>query len=143
VKHFVSILTAILLMMSGANAATNDEKRDCLQYDKQPVTLTGTVLMRKIDSDDAAPGSRVPFPLLVLDQPICTWGPDVESEVLEWSLQLSDKCARVWPAVSHVKVTGILVHAFNWHHHTKVLIAAEQIARLDGRLPACTQARRR
>jgi hypothetical protein len=48
--------------------------------------LTGTVLVRKIDygkGNDAPPEGSVPFPLLVLDQPICTWGPDDESEGLQ------------------------------------------------------------
>jgi hypothetical protein len=131
---------ALLLIMGGANAATDDEKKQCLQYDKEPVTLTGTVLVRKIDygkDDDAPPEGSVPFPLLILDQPICTWGTDDESEFLQWALHIADKCARTWPSVSRVKVSGTLYHGSNWHHHSHVLILAKQIVRLDGPLPAC------
>src|SRR5262245_11706020 len=109
-----SLAFTLLLVASGVNAATDDEKKQCLQYDKQPVTLTGTVLVRKIDygnDDDAPPEGSVPFPLLVLDQLICTWGPDDQSEFLQWTLQIADKCARAWPSVSRVKVTGTLYHA--------------------------------
>ena len=129
----------MLLMMSGANAATDEEKKPCLQYDKQPVTLTGTVLVRKIDYGNAPPEGSVPFPLLVLDQPICTWGADAESEFLQWALQIADKCARAWPTVSRVKVTGTLYNAHNWHHHSQVLILAKLIVRLDGQLPVCAK----
>jgi hypothetical protein len=40
-------VAALLLSLSSANAATDDGKKNCLQYDKQSVTLTGTVLVRK------------------------------------------------------------------------------------------------
>ena len=140
-KKYILALT-LLLIMSGANAATDDEKKHCLQYDQQPVALTGTVLVRKIDyrnGDLAPPEGSVPFPLLVLDQPICAWGPDDQSEGLQWALQIADKCARAWPSVSRVKVTGTLYHADNWHQHSQVLIWAKQIVRLDGQLPTCAK----
>jgi hypothetical protein len=146
-KDVVFILIVILLMTSDANAATN-EYEGCLAYNK-PVTLTGTVLVRKINygkSDMGPPEGSVPFPLLVLDQPICT-APLLddkqeitdEAEFLQWTLHVADSCARAWPAVARVKVTGTLYHAHNWHHHTQVLILAKQIARLDGTLPACAK----
>jgi hypothetical protein len=115
-----------------------------VQYYEQPVTLTGTVLVRKIDygKTDDAPRS-VPFPLLVLDQPICTWGPDGESEFLQWALHIADKCARVWPTVSRGRVIGTLYHAQNWHHHSQVLILVKQILRLDGQLPGCAKESKR
>jgi hypothetical protein len=97
---------------------------------KRSTVLTGTVLVRKIDygkSGDAPPEGSVPFPLLILDQPICTWGPDDESEFLQWALHVADKCARVWPTVSRVKVTGTLHHAFNWHHHSLEKEAQEPV----------------
>jgi hypothetical protein len=132
-------VAALLLSLSSANAATDDEKKNCLQYDKQSVTLTGTVLVRKItckDSDDAPPEGNVSIPLLVLDQRICTWGPDDESEGLVWALQIGDTCSRTWPTSSRVRVTGTLIHASNWHHHSLVVMVAKQITRLDGTLPA-------
>jgi hypothetical protein len=123
---------------SGANAA--DEYEGCLTYNK-PVTLTGTVLIRKINyetTDDAPPEGSVPFPLLVADQPICMRpSKDEEAESMEWALQIADNCVRAWPTVSRVKITGSLYHAHNWHHHSKILILAKQIVRLDGRLPSC------
>jgi hypothetical protein len=61
------------------------------------------------------------------------------AEGMEWALQISDKCARKWPTVSRLKVTGTLFHLFNWHHHSPVLIVVKQIARLDGALPACAK----
>jgi hypothetical protein len=133
---------ALLLSLSGANAATDDEKKHCLQYDKQSVALTGTVLVRKInyrDPDDAPPEGSVSFPLLVLDQPICAWGPDDESENFQWALHIADNCSRTWPTSSRVRVTGTLYRAFNWHHHSAVLISVKQIVRLDGQLPACAK----
>jgi hypothetical protein len=99
-------------------------------------------LVRKIHyekTDDAPPEGSVPFPLLVLDQPICTWGPDEESEALQWALQIADRCARTWPAVSRVKVTGTLFHIHTWHHHSVVLISVKTIVRLDGQLGACAK----
>jgi hypothetical protein len=123
---------------SGANAA--DEYEGCLSYNK-PVTLTGTVLIRKIEykkTDDAPPEGSIPFPLLVADQMICVRpSNDEEAESMEWALQIADNCARAWPTVSRVNITGTLYHAFNWHHHSKVLIHVKQIVRLDGRLPPC------
>jgi hypothetical protein len=65
------LIAALILEAPFAHAATDDEKKQCVQYDKQPITLTGTVLVRKIDygkGDDAPPEGSVPFPLLVLDQ---------------------------------------------------------------------------
>jgi hypothetical protein len=141
-KKIPFILSAMLLMMSGINAATDEEQKHCLQYDKQPVTLTGTVLLRKItykDPGDAPPEGSVPFPLLVLDQPICTWGPDDESEGLQWALHIADNCSRTWPTISRVRISGTLYHAHNWHHHSQVLILAKLIVRLDGQLPACAK----
>jgi hypothetical protein len=139
-------LVAALVFVFGAplayaaNAVTDDEKKQCVQYDKQSVTLSGTVLVRKIhydNSNDAPPEGSVPFPLLVLDQPICAWGPDNESESLQSALQIADECARTWPTVSRIKVTGTLYHIENWHQHSLVLVSAKQLVRLDGRLPAC------
>ena len=90
-KIVVLVLTA-QLMANVANAAT-DEYQGCLAYNK-PVTLTGTVLLRKIGygkNDDAPPEGSIPFPLLVLDQPICMRPSDDEFDVaenLQWSLQI-------------------------------------------------------
>jgi hypothetical protein len=108
-----------------------------------------TALLRKIDygkNGDAPPEGSVPFALLVLDQPICT-APQVndkneiveEAEFMEWTLHIADTCQRVWPSVSRVKITGTLYHADNWHHHSRVLILAKQIVRLDGQLPTCAK----
>jgi hypothetical protein len=132
--------SAALAVASGANAAT-DEYEGCLAYNK-PVTLTGTVLIRKINYEkleDAPPEGSVPFPLLVADQPICVHpSDDIDvAEGMEWALQIADSCARAWPAVSRVRITGMLYHAITWHHHSKVLILAKQIVRLDGQLPPC------
>jgi hypothetical protein len=106
------------------------------------------VLLRKINygKDDAPPEGSVPFPLLVLDQPICT-APRLddkrevieEAEGMEWALHIADTCARVWPTVSRVRLAGTLYHADNWHHHSRVLISVKQIVRLDGQLPACAK----
>lgn len=142
---FAVVMTAALvfggpLAGTAANAATDDEKKQCVQYDKQSVTLTGTVLVRKIDygkDDDAPPEGSVSFPLLVLDQPICAWGPDDATEGMQWALQIADKCARQWSTVSRIKVIGTLYHRDNWHHHSPVLVLAKRIVRLDGPLPAC------
>jgi hypothetical protein len=139
--------TALLVSSISANAA-NDEYKGCLAYEK-PVTLTGTVLVRKINygkDADVPPEGSVPFPLLVLDQPICT-APllndkheiDEEAEGMEWALHVADTCVRTWPTVSRVKVTGTLFHADNWHHHSRVLVLAKQVVRLDGQLPACVK----
>jgi hypothetical protein len=141
-KRILFVLAAQLLMANVSNAATDEYER-CLAYNK-PVTLTGAVLLRKIDyekNDDAPPEGTIPFPLLVLDQPICMRPSDEYdvAESLEWTLQIADTCSRVWPAISRVKVAGTLYHAFNWHHHSKVLILAKQIVRLDGQLPACAK----
>jgi hypothetical protein len=138
----VFLVLAVQLMANVANAAT-DEYKGCLAYNK-PVTLTGTVLLRKIDYEkngDAPPEGSIPFPLLVLDQPVCVRpSDDIDvAEFLEWALHVADTCSRVWPAISRVKIAGTLYHAHNWHHHTKVLISANQIVRLDGQLPACAK----
>ena len=136
----VAVIASVLFCTPLAHAATA-EYEGCLTYNK-PVTLTGTVLLRKIDykkNADAPPEGSIPFPLLVLDQPFCMHpSDDIDvAENLEWSLQIADTSSRVWPAISRVKVTGTLYHAHNWHHHSKVLILAKQVVRLDGRLPAC------
>jgi hypothetical protein len=142
----IALLFVLWLMAlgycSGARAAT-DEYEGCLAYNK-PVTLTGTVLLRKIhyeNNDDAPPQGSIPFALLVLDQPICMRPSDEIdiAENMEWALHIADACSRVWPTISRVKVTGTLYHAHNWHHHSRVLILAKQIQRLDGQLPACAK----
>jgi Domain of unknown function (DUF4431) len=138
-KELIFAVLTMVLLASVTNAATDDEKKDCLQYDK-PVTLTGTVFVRKVDFGPGEPswwsGS---FPLIALDKPICTWGPDEESERMEWALHVVDTCSRVWPATSRVQIVGTLFHANTVHHHSKVLIMANKIVRLDGRLPACAK----
>jgi hypothetical protein len=91
-KKILFILNAMLLMMSGANAATDEEKKHCLQYDKQPRCSCARSAMEKLMTRH--PKAAFPFPLLVLDQPICTWGPIDESEFLQWALHIADKCAR-------------------------------------------------
>jgi hypothetical protein len=143
------VLTLALILMAAPAAAgdrskklkasSSDKQEVCLAYNK-PVTLTGTVLVRKINyenKEDAPPEGSVPFPLLVLDQMICLLPSDEEDveEYMEWALQIADTCSRAWPTVSRVKITGTLYHAFNLHHHSKVLIHAKQIVRLDGPLP--------
>jgi len=146
IRTFALFVLVLWLMTlgygSGARAAT-DEYAGCLAYNK-PVTLTGTVLLRKIryeSSDDAPPEGSIPFPLLVLDQPICMRPSDEidVAENLEWTLHIADMCPRVWPTISRVKVTGTLYHAHNWHHHSKVLILVKQIVRVGGRSPACAK----
>jgi hypothetical protein len=141
-RKVLLVLAAQLVMASVASAET-DEYKGCLTYNK-PVALTGTVLIRKIDygrNGDSPPEGSVPFPLLVLDQPICMRPSDDMdvAEYMEWTLQIADTCSRVWPTVSRVKVAGTLYHAHNWHHHSKVLILAKQIVRLDGQMPACAK----
>jgi hypothetical protein len=141
-KRIVLVLAVQLLMANDANAAT-DEYEGCLAYNRS-VSLSGMVLIRKIDyrkNDDAPPEGSIPFPLLVLDQPICMRpSDDIDvAENLEWTLHIADTCSRVWPTISRVKVVGTLHHAHNWHHHSKILILAKQIVRLDGRLPACVK----
>jgi hypothetical protein len=62
-------IAALMIMIGSANAATDDEKKHCVQYDKQPVTLTGTVLVRKINygkGNDAPPRVAFHFPYLSL-----------------------------------------------------------------------------
>jgi hypothetical protein len=140
-KRILFVL-AVQLIADDANAVT-DEYEGCWAYNR-PVTLTETVLLRKIDygkNDDAPPEGSILFPLLVLDQPICMRpSDDIDvAENLEWTLHIADTCSRVWPTTSRVKVAGTLYHAHNWHHHSKVLILAKQIVRLDGRLPACAK----
>ena len=66
----VAAMSVAVLMpaASGTHAAT-DEYAGCFAYNK-PVTLTGTVLIRKINyekMEDAPPEGSVPFPLLVAD----------------------------------------------------------------------------
>lgn len=138
----VAAMSVAVLMpaASGTHAAT-DEYAGCFAYNK-PVTLTGTVLIRKINyekMEDAPPEGSVPFPLLVADQPICVRpSDDIDvAEGMEWALHIADSCARAWPAVSRVRITGTLYHAITWHHHSKVLILAKQVVRLDGKLPSC------
>jgi hypothetical protein len=115
---------------SGARAAT-DEYQGCLAYNK-PVTLTGTVLLREIryeSNDDAPPEDSIPFPFLILDQPVCMRPSSDDTDVaenMECTLQIADSCSRAWPTVSRVRVTGTLYHAQNWHHHSKVLILAKR-----------------
>jgi hypothetical protein len=105
-KRILFVLAVQLLMANYANAAT-DEYEGCLAYNR-PVTLTGTVLARKIDygkNDEAPPEGSVPFPLLVLDQPICMRPSDDTdvAEGLEWTLHIADTCSRVWPTMSRVE----------------------------------------
>jgi Domain of unknown function (DUF4431) len=127
---------AVTMATSSANA------EGCLAYNK-PVTLTGTVLIRKIEYDKRdypTPPHTVSIPFLVADQAICMRpSEDEEAESKEWAVQLADNCARGWPTVSRVKITGTLYHAHTRHHHSKVLILAKQIVRLDGRLPPCSR----
>ena len=141
-KKVSIVVAAQLLMASLANAET-DEYEGCLAYDKT-VTLIGTVLLRKIDykkKDYMLPEGSVSFPLLVLDQPICLRPrDDIDvAESMEWTLHISDACSRTWPVSSRVRVTGTLFHLFNWHHHSKVLVLAKEIVRLDGQLPKCAK----
>jgi hypothetical protein len=141
-KKVSIVMAAQLLMASLANAAT-DEYEGCLAYNKT-VTLTGTVLLRKIDyktREAMPPEGSVSFPLLVLDQPICLRPlDDIDvAESMEWALHIADTCSRAWPVSSRVRVTGTLYHAQTWHHYSKVLIAAKEIVRLDGQLPKCAK----
>src|SRR5207247_853304 len=101
-KKILFVLAVELLIANVANAAT-DQYEGCLEYNK-PVTLTGTVLLRKINyekNDVAPPENSVQFPLLVLDQPICLRpSNDFEydiAEEMEWTLHISDTCVRIWP----------------------------------------------
>ena len=138
----VYVATAVQLLMARFASAATDNYEGCLEYNN-PVTLTGTVLLRKTDyrKDDMPPEGIVSFPLLVLDQPICLRPrDDIDvAESMEWTLHISDACSRTWPVSSRVRVTGWLFHLFNWHHHSKVLIVANQIVRLDGQLPRCAK----
>jgi hypothetical protein len=102
------------------------------------------VLLRKIlydKAEDAPPEGSVVFPMLILDQPIClapgAASDDSPEEYSEWALQIADSCSRAWPSSSRVRVSGFLYHQHNWHHHSRVLILAKHIARLDGQLPPC------
>jgi hypothetical protein len=126
-------------------------KKYCVEYDKQVVTVTGTVLIRTIKYDnpnDAPPEARktgsISFPVLILDQPMCSYGADDdEQENLQWALSLIDSgsdCARrEWPSSTRVKVTGTIFHGDNWHHHTQVLFIAKQMEALGGKLPRCVE----
>jgi Domain of unknown function (DUF4431) len=142
-RKFAFAAVTTMLLTSVANAVSDDEKKHCLQYDK-PVTLTGTMLVRKVDFGPNEPAWwSSSFPLITLDKPICAWGPDDESESIEWALHVVDTCSRVWPAMSRVRVTGTLFHANTVHHHSKVLIMVNRIVRLDGQLPKCAEASKR
>ena len=73
------LLTAVALAALVGPAMAFDEKKECIQYDKQTVTLTGTMLVRKMTygkDDDAPPEGDHTFDMLVLDKQICAWGDD-------------------------------------------------------------------
>jgi hypothetical protein len=130
-----AVLVALSALANAAPKAAN-ETDGCLQYGK-PVTLTGTVIVRRVDFGPDEPawwsGS---FPLLVLDHSICATD-DEEPENMEWALHLLDVCSRTWPTMSRVRVTGELFHANTVHHRSKVLVSVKQIQRLDGKMPSC------
>jgi hypothetical protein len=60
---------ALVASVATPGLSETDKYQGCLAYNK-PVTLTGTVLLRKIHyekSDDMPPEGSISFPLLVLD----------------------------------------------------------------------------
>jgi hypothetical protein len=90
----VFIVVAVQLLIASFASAAADNYEGCLAYDKT-VTLTGTVLLRKIDykkSDYMPPENSVSFPLLVLDQRICLRpGDNIDVDVaegMEWTLHM-------------------------------------------------------
>jgi hypothetical protein len=144
-KTFLLVATALLLLANPAHAVDASTKKYCVQYDKQVITVTGNVLIRKIEYDnpnDAPPegrGGSVRFPMLILDQPICAWGENDAEDGPEWALHFLDDgdCfLKRWTG-NRVKVTGTIFHGVNWHHHTTVLFHAKRVEGLDGKLPTC------
>ena len=146
---FITIIAILAALVAPAFAEVgvplpreHPDRKDCIQYDEQVITLTGTVLVRKAKyarGDDQPPEGNPLRPYLLLDRQICAWGTDDESEHQVRMLQIADKCSRNWRkrGPSRVRVTGTLYHASNWHHQTNVLIHVEKIMRLDGRSQAC------
>jgi hypothetical protein len=143
----VGMVLLVLLGSHHARAGDVDEstKKYCVEYDKQTVTITGMMLVRKVKYDvpeDAPPegrGGSITFPVLILDQPICAYGDDDPKETGIWALQLLDLDGcylRRWSSTP-VRVTGTIYHGHNWHHHTKVLFSAKRVEGLKGKLPPC------
>src|SRR5260370_29341110 len=81
-----------------ARAGDVDEstKKYCIEYNKQTITVTGMMFVRKVEYDvpgDAPPegrGGSVTFPILFLDQQMCAYGDDDSEERREWALQFLD-----------------------------------------------------
>jgi hypothetical protein len=120
--YAVPIGTALLILFGPHHARAGDidesTKKYCIEYDKQTVTVTGIVLVRKIKYDvpeDAPPegrGGSITFPILILDQPMCAYGDHDDQEGSVWALQLLDvdDCyLRRWSSTP-VRVTGTIYH---------------------------------
>jgi hypothetical protein len=144
----LSVAALLIGMTVLAHAATEVDvstKKYCIEYEKQTITVTGLMLVRKIKYDvpeDAPPegrGGSVTIPMLILDQPMCAYGGDDEEESSVWALHfldVDDCYLRRWSSTP-VRVTGTIYHANNWHHHTQVLFRAKRIEGLKGKLPPC------
>ena len=75
---------ALLMLFDPHHARAGDvdesTKKYCIEYNKQTITVTGMMFVRKVEYDvpgDAPPegrGGSVTFPILFLDQQMCAYG---------------------------------------------------------------------
>jgi hypothetical protein len=148
-NHCRYVLGAIGLVLSSSSAPEIAFAKQCLNYEPAVVTLTGKIT-RHLEygppgyGESPATDAKEVYWYLDLDEAVCTTAtagdtPDDQGEEDIGRLQIV--FLHGYPQgggwVGHrASITGTLFHAITGHHHTPVLITAEQTTKLPSVLVA-------
>jgi hypothetical protein len=134
--HLQTALTVCIFAAGPIPAAATD----CFKYLPAIVTVSGVI---STETNFGPPGfgedpshdSKEKQLFVVLDSPLCVNGdkdpksPNAESEIDVAKMEMvyfpENPFQKMWLG-KHVSVTGKLFHAFDAHHHTPVLIIANE-----------------
>lgn len=131
-----ALFASTIALASAAQAA------DCLPYEPETTTVSGTVrtgvaYVGPTFGEHPDTDRKERFFTLVLDEPACVLPKDgaddlalideAENDVRQMQLLFGKDHAAALVVGRHVRVTGELTHQITMHHHTKVMIMVKRV----------------
>jgi hypothetical protein len=135
--------TVIAAFAFGALSCSQSLAGDCVNYGPSVVKVTGSIFTKEYFGppnygENPSTDSRERFYFIALDRPLCVAGDRKGDQKAENTVKTMEMVyypgtfQKIWLG-KHVSVTGTLFHAITAHHHSPVLITANETRLLPRR----------